>query len=74
MPESNRKDRQQGFTLIELLLVITIIGIIAAIVIPNLMDALQKAKQRRTVNDVRAASTESARSCVSIGNRLLPVV
>ncbi len=47
----------QGFTLIELLLVVVIIGIIGAIIIPNLMDSLQKAKQRRTVNDVRAVGT-----------------
>ena len=36
---------------------VVIIGIIAAILVPNLMDSLQKAKQRRTVNDVRAVGT-----------------
>jgi general secretion pathway protein G len=43
--------------LIEILLVVVIIGIIGVIIIPNLMDSLQKAKQRRTVNDVRAVGT-----------------
>ena len=45
--------RDKGFTLIELLIVVAIIGIIAALLIPNFLDALQKAKQKRTVGDMR---------------------
>ena len=48
---------RQGFTLIELLIVVAIIGIIAAIVIPNLMDSLQKAKQASTVANMRTIGT-----------------
>ncbi|HEY4575538.1 MAG TPA: prepilin-type N-terminal cleavage/methylation domain-containing protein [Thermoanaerobaculia bacterium] len=51
------RNRQKGFTLIELLIVVAIIGIIAALLIPNFLDALQKAKQKRTVADMRNAGT-----------------
>jgi len=48
---SRLRHRQRGFTLIELLIVVAIIGIIAALLIPNFLDALQKAKQKRTMAD-----------------------
>ena len=51
------RNRQKGFTLIELLIVVAIIGIIAALLIPNFLDALQKAKQKRTVGDTRNVGT-----------------
>src|SRR3954452_12324714 len=51
------RNRERGFTLIELLIVVAIIGIIAALLIPNFLDALQKAKQKRTVADMRNVGT-----------------
>ena len=51
------KKNAKGFTLIELLIVVAIIGIIVAIAIPNLLNAIQRAKQRRTMGDIRTSAT-----------------
>ena len=49
--------RQKGFTLIELLIVVAIIGIIAAIAIPNLLNAINRGRQKRTMADLRSLAT-----------------
>lgn len=55
--DRRRARRQAGFTLIELLIVVAIIGLIAAIAIPNLRNAMDRAKQNRTLADIKALAT-----------------
>jgi type II secretion system protein G len=61
---------KKGFTLIELLIVVAIIGIIAAIAIPNLLNAIQRGKQKRTMADMRSIAT--AIEAFSVDNNRYP--
>lgn len=47
-----RNNRQQGFTLLEIMVVIVILGMLAAMVVPNIMGNKEKADQQKAVSDI----------------------
>lgn len=49
--------RQQGFTLIEIMVVVIIIGMLAGIVVPNVMDSLDKASTKKARADFNSLQT-----------------
>lgn len=58
-----RHRRESGFTLLEILVVVGIIGILAAIAVSGYFIAIDRARQKRTVNDMRTlASAWEARA------------
>lgn len=57
MRRSRPAGRSAGFTLVELLVVIVVIGIVAAIAIPNMLRALEKSRISRTAADLKTFET-----------------
>jgi general secretion pathway protein G len=70
MKKSFTPPRAAGFTLIEIMVVVVILGILAAVVIPKLMDAPDKARISKAKTDISAL--ESALNMYKLDNYNYP--
>ena len=65
-----RSTRHAGFTLIEIMVVVIILGILAAIVVPRVMDRPDVARVTKAKQDIRAL--ESALNLYKLDNYVYP--
>ena len=65
--ESMNNRKQRGFSLIELLIVVAIIGIIAAIAIPNLLKSQQAARETAALTEVQTIGKQQVLYSVTKG-------
>jgi general secretion pathway protein G len=68
MKTSNNK--QDGFTLIEVMVVVVILGILAAILVPKVMDRPDQARKTKAKQDIRAL--EAALNLYKLDNFVYP--
>ncbi|CAO5034431.1 type IV pilin-like G/H family protein [Microcystis aeruginosa] len=64
----NKKNGNKGFTLIELLVVVIIIGVLAAIALPNLLGQVAKGRQAEARNNLGAINRAQQINRVETGN------
>jgi general secretion pathway protein G len=67
---SNKLSRQQGFTLIEVMVVVVILGILAAILVPKVMDRPDQARKTKAALDIQAL--EGALKMYKMDNYVYP--
>jgi general secretion pathway protein G len=68
--EGNRVSRAGGFTLIEIMVVVIIIGLLAAVIVPQVVDKVDQAKVTRAKSDIQAL--EAALTMFRLDNSRYP--
>ena len=66
----NMQHKQHGFTLIEVMVVVVILGILAAILVPKVMDRPDQARKTKARQDIRAL--EAALNLYKLDNYVYP--
>ncbi|MGC9328424.1 MAG: type IV pilin protein [Candidatus Hinthialibacter sp.] len=66
--------RSCAFTLIELLIVVAIIGVLAAIAVPNFMNAQIRAKVSRVTSDLKSIQTAIEMYSIDFGREILDTI
>jgi prepilin-type N-terminal cleavage/methylation domain-containing protein len=64
-----KKSRKSGFTLIEIMIVVAIIGLLAAIAIPNFVHARTQSQQNACINNLR--QIDGAKQAWALENKQL---
>ncbi|MEW7312589.1 type II secretion system major pseudopilin GspG [Buttiauxella gaviniae] len=68
--QNPRTHAQRGFTLLELMVVIVILGVLASLVVPNLMGNKERADKQKAVSDIVAL--ENALDMYKLDNHRYP--
>ncbi|CAG8999268.1 MAG: Type II secretion system protein G [Candidatus Celerinatantimonas neptuna] len=70
MVQRQQKRRNKGFSLLEVMVVIVIIGLMATLIVPNLMGNKEKADQKKALADIVAL--ENALDMYKLDNGVYP--
>jgi general secretion pathway protein G len=68
---AHNRDNQRGFSLVEMIVVVAVLGILVAIVIPALLTAVDRSRQRRSMADMTNLAKANGMAQVDSGRFVL---